>query len=401
MATTEAQSSPFRLGHRPALDGVRGLSILVVMFEHGFLFLYGRGGFLGVDIFFVLSGLLITALLAQEWQEKNSISFKRFYTRRALRLLPGLFALVIFTTIQVLLFPPEVGRLPVFRHLLGVLFYVENWVGGYTVIGHTWSLSIEEQFYIAWPLVLFLLLKLGLSPRKILLILFAVISLVVVHRARLFYQRYGVISTPYDLRFHFDYRLYTGTDTRCDSLLVGCAAGILVSWRMIPNSATLLKSLRVIAFISCVVLGLAIIFVPIYWSYLYYGGFTLIAIAIASILVLLMLSPGALISRVLQWPLLTWFGRLSYSLYLWHVTVYSFYIVHFGPLPIKSYTLRIFIPLAIKFACSVVVACASFYLLEKRFLRMKERFSSVSTGEPKPPVMNRIPGRPEENAITI
>ena len=382
MTTTEEQSSRFRLGHRPALDGVRGVSILVVLFEHGYLFLYGRGGFLGVDIFFVLSGLLITALLAQEWQEKNSISFKKFYTRRALRLLPALFALVIFTTIQILLFPPEVGRLPVFKHLLGVLFYVENWVGGYTVIGHTWSLSIEEQFYIVWPLVLFLLLKLGLSPRKILLMLFAAISLVVVHRARLFYQRYGVISTPYDLRFHFDFRLYTGTDTRCDSLLVGCVAGILISWRMIPNSATLLKSLRVIAFISCLLLGLAIIFVPIYWSYLYYGGFTLIAIAIASILVFLMLSPGALISRVLQWPLLTWFGRLSYSLYLWHVTVYSFYMVHFGPLPIKSYTLRIFIPLAIKFAASVVVASASYYLLEKRFLRMKQRFSSVTPGGP-------------------
>jgi peptidoglycan/LPS O-acetylase OafA/YrhL len=400
MSTAEAQSSPFRLGHRPALDGVRGVSILVVLFEHGYLFLYGRGGFLGVDIFFVLSGLLITALLAQEWQEKNSISFKKFYTRRALRLLPALFALVIFTTIQILVFPPEVGRLPVFRHLLGVLFYVENWVGGYTVIGHTWSLSIEEQFYIVWPLVLFLLLKLGLSPRKILLILFAVISLVAVHRARLFYQRYGVFTTPYDLRFHFDFRLYTGTDTRCDSLLVGCAAGILISWQMIPNSAWLLKILRIIAFISCVVMGLAIIFVPVYWSYLYYGGFTLIAIAIASILVLLMLSPGALISRVLQWPLLTWFGRLSYSLYLWHVTVYSFYLNHFGLLPIKSYTLRIFIPLAIKFAASVIVACASYYLLEKRFLRIKKRFSSVSPSEPTQSLLNRIPGRPEENAIT-
>jgi peptidoglycan/LPS O-acetylase OafA/YrhL len=401
MSTTEAQSLPFKLGHRPALDGMRGVSILVVLFEHGYLFLYGRGGFLGVDIFFVLSGMLITSLLAQEWQEKDSISFKKFYTRRALRLLPALFALVIFTTVQVLLFPPEVGRLPVFRHLLGVLFYVENWVGGYTVIGHTWSLSIEEQFYIVWPLVFFLLLRLRLSPGKILLVLFACISLVVVHRARLFYQRYGVISTPYDLRFHFDFRLYTGTDTRCDSLLVGCMAGILIAWRMLPNSARFLKCLRVIVFVSCSVLALAIIFVPIYWSYLYYGGFTIIAVAIASIIVFLMLSQGSLISRMLQWPLLTWFGRLSYSLYLWHVTVYSFYIVHFGPLPIKSYTLRIFIPLAIKFACSVVVACASYYLLEKRFLRMKKRFSSVSAGAPTRSILSGVQGHPEESAITI
>ncbi len=400
MATAAEQSSHFKLGHRPALDGMRGVSILVVMFEHGYLFLYGRGGFLGVDIFFVLSGMLITSLLAQEWQETISISFRKFYARRALRLLPGLFALVIFTTVQVLLFPPEAGRLAVFRHLLGVLFYVENWAGGYTVIGHTWSLSIEEQFYIVWPLVFFLLLKLGLSPRKILLALFAAISLVVVHRARLFYQRYGVFTTPYDLRFHFDFRLYTGTDTRCDSLLVGCMAGILIAWGMLPNSARLMKGLRAVVFVSCSVMALAIIFVPIYWSYLYYGGFTVIAFAIASIIVFLMLSQGSWISRILQWRLLTWFGRLSYSLYLWHVTVYSFYMNNFGPLPIKSYTLRIFIPLAIKFAGSVAVACASYYLLELRFLRMKKRFSSVASSGPAQSILSKIHG-PEENALTV
>jgi peptidoglycan/LPS O-acetylase OafA/YrhL len=401
MTTAERQSSHFRLGHRPALDGVRGISILVVLFEHGYLFLYGRGGFLGVDIFFVLSGLLITSLLAQEWQETQSISFKKFYSRRALRLLPALFALVIFTSIQTILFPPSSGLFPVFKHLLAVLFYVANWVEGNKVIGHTWSLSIEEQFYIVWPLLFLLLLKLKLGPRRILLILLAGIVLVIIHRAALFYQRYGVIATPYDLRFHFDFRLYTGTDTRCDSLLVGCMAGVLLAWQMLPGSALFLKTLRVIVVISCVIMGLAILFVPVYWSYLYYGGFTLIAFAIASILLFLMLSPGALISRVLQSRVLTWFGRLSYSLYLWHVTVYSLYANNFGPLPIKSYTLRIFIPLAIKFAGSVVVACASYYLLELRFLRMKKRFSSVSSGEPtQQSTLNMIHGRPEESAIT-
>ncbi len=373
MATAAEQSSHFKLGHRPALDGMRGVSILVVMFEHGYLFLYGRGGFLGVDIFFVLSGMLITSLLAQEWQETSSISFRKFYARRALRLLPALFALVIFTIVQVLLFPPEAGRLAVFRHLLGVLFYVENWAGGYTVIGHTWSLSIEEQFYIVWPLVFLLLLKLRLSPRRILLILLAVVAAVAVHRAHLFYSRYGI--TP-----HFDPRLYTGTDTRCDSLLVGCMAGILLAWRMIPARAWVLRSLQAMALVSCAALGLAIIFVPIDWIYLYYGAFTLIAVLIASLIVFLMLSSGSLIGRILEWPLLTWFGRLSYSLYLWHVTVYSFYMNNFKPLPIRSYTLKIFIPLAIKFAGSVVLASASYYLIERRFLRMKRRFSSVSTG---------------------
>lgn len=397
MATTEGQSATFKLGHRPALDGVRGVSILVVLFEHGYLFLYGRGGFLGVDIFFVLSGMLITALLAQEWQETSSISFKKFYARRALRLLPALFALVIFTSIQTLLFPPETGILPVFKHLLAVLFYLANWVEGNRVIGHTWSLSIEEQFYIVWPLLFFLLLRLRLSPRQILLVLFAGTALVVVHRARLFYSRYGGISPQ------FDFRLYTGTDTRCDSLLVGCMAGVLLAWQMLPGSASFLKSLRVIVFISCAVMGLSIIFVPIYWSYLYYGGFTLIAIAIASIIVFLMLSPGSLISKVFQWPLLTWFGRLSYSLYLWHVTVYFLCWKLIKPIPVRSYTLGLFIPLAIKFAASVVAACASYYLIEQPFLRLKQRFTSVMTGGSVQAILNnrsnllgrRVQARPE------
>jgi len=157
-------------------------------------------------------------------------------------------------------------------------------------------------------------------------------------------------------------------------------AGILLAWRMIPARAWVLRSLQAMALVSCAALGLAIIFVPIDWIYLYYGAFTLIAVLIASLIVFLMLSSGSLIGRILEWPLLTWFGRLSYSLYLWHVTVYSFYMNNFKPLPIRSYTLKIFIPLAIKFAGSVVLASASYYLIERRFLRMKRRFSSVSTG---------------------
>lgn len=388
MATKE-ESLAFRLGHRPALDGVRGVSILVVLFHHGYLFLYGRGGFLGVDIFFVLSGLLITALLAQEWQEKRSISFKNFYTRRALRLLPALFVLVLVTSIQTLVFPPDGGMLPVFKHLLAVLFYVSNWVGGNKVIGHTWSLSIEEQFYIVWPLLFFLMLRLRLSPRQLLLVLAAGTALVAIHRARLFYLRYGGITPPADFGRDFDFRLYTGTDTRCDSLLVGCMAGVLLAWRMIPTSAWFLKMMRVVAFVSCLLLSISIVFVPIFASYLYYGGFTVIALAIASTILFLMGSPASLLSKVLQWPLLTWFGRLSYSLYLWHVSVYFLYYKLFKPFPIKSYTLRLFLPLAIEFAGSVVVACVSYYLIEQPFLRLKQRFSSVTPGGAVQAILNR------------
>jgi peptidoglycan/LPS O-acetylase OafA/YrhL len=373
----EANGSTFKLGHRPALDGVRGVSILVVMFEHGFLFKYGRGGFLGVDIFFVLSGLLITSLLAQEWQETSTLSFKNFYARRALRLLPALFALVIFTSIQVLIFPPAAGRAAVFRHLLGVLFYVENWAGGYTVIGHTWSLSIEEQFYIAWPIIFFFLLKLKLSPRKMIAVLAALIGLVAVHRAQMFYRRYGFVLPEFELSL---LRLYTGTDTRCDSLLLGCIAGIILSWKMAPQRRWVIAWWRVIVAISGGLIAAAIFIVPIYWNYLYLGGFTVFGALVASATLFILTSSNSLLTRLMQWPVLTWFGRISYSLYIWHVTVYGVYVNNFGPLPIKSYTLKITIPLAIKFVASVLVACASFYLLERPFLRMKKRFSVVDGG---------------------
>src|SRR5215831_115057 len=91
----------FKLGYMPALDGLRAISILVVMFHHGDLFWMGRGGFLGVDIFLVLSGFLITTLLLQEWEKTDTISFKKFYSRRALRLLPALFALMIVALIGI------------------------------------------------------------------------------------------------------------------------------------------------------------------------------------------------------------------------------------------------------------------------------------------------------------
>ncbi len=401
--TAQVTAYPFKLGHRPVLDGVRGLSILVVLFEHGYLFKYGRGGFLGVDIFFVLSGLLITSLLAQEWQETGSLSFRKFYARRALRLLPALFALVIFTAIQTTIFPPPVGRLPVFRHLLGVVFYVENWAGGYTTIGHTWSLSIEEQFYIAWPIIFFVLLSLRLTPRKIMLILGGMVLLVAAHRAQMFYTRYGWRLPQFDLSL---LRLYTGTDTRCDSLLIGCIAGIMLSWGLIPRRLSFLRSWRIVVSLSCGLIALAIIFIPIFWNYLYFGVFTLFGIAVASATLFMVVCNRSLLSRVMQWSVLRWFGRLSYSLYLWHVTVYSAYASNFGPLPIRSYTLRITIPLAIKFAGSLVLACASYYLIEQPFLRMKKRFSVVESddtvADPNRSAFSIMPGlRPLEPGLAL
>src|SRR5262249_17565085 len=110
----------FKLGYMPALDGLRAISILAVLFHHGDLFWMGRGGFVGVDIFFVLSGFLITTLLLEEWEKTDTISFKKFYSRRALRLLPALFALIIVALVGIWMAPPPEGSRAALKSVLCV-----------------------------------------------------------------------------------------------------------------------------------------------------------------------------------------------------------------------------------------------------------------------------------------
>ena len=142
----------FHLGYRPKLDGIRGMAILLVLLDHGNLL--GDGfGFIGVNTFFVLSGFLITCLLIEEYDKTATISFKRFYLRRALRLLPVLTAMLIAFVIFVFLFDPHGRAVREFHEALCAFFYFSNWAAIYNLgrhisLLHTWSLSVEEQFYI-------------------------------------------------------------------------------------------------------------------------------------------------------------------------------------------------------------------------------------------------------------
>ena len=154
--------SPFHLGYRRALDGLRGIAVLAVMSVHaGF---NSRGGLIGVEIFFVLSGFLISCLLIEEWDQSNDISLKQFYLRRGLRLFPALVAMLLVVSGYYWLNYSKAIAWPVTRDGLIALFYSTNWVrsfglNGASLFGHTWTLSIEEQFYILWPLILLLLLR--------------------------------------------------------------------------------------------------------------------------------------------------------------------------------------------------------------------------------------------------
>src|SRR5262249_53898603 len=158
---TSASTAP--LGHRPALDGIRGVAVIAVLAGHsGWL----SGGFLGVDAFFALSGFLITRLLTDEDDATGSIALSLFYARRWPRLLPALLVLVVVcTTILLTTVPTEFGPLAL-QEASAVVFYIANWAWVFGlplgIYGHTWSLGIEEQFYLLWPLGLLALLRAGI-----------------------------------------------------------------------------------------------------------------------------------------------------------------------------------------------------------------------------------------------
>ena len=152
---------PFRLGYRPALDGLRGIAILAVLAFHSRAF-FLEGGFIGVDLFFVLSGFLITVLLVQEKAKHGRIDFKAFYIRRALRLLPAMLGLLTALWVATLVLG---DRFATDAALMGkvmavTLAYVPNWVLAFdlgawpSALTHVWSLAIEEQFYLLWPALL-------------------------------------------------------------------------------------------------------------------------------------------------------------------------------------------------------------------------------------------------------
>jgi peptidoglycan/LPS O-acetylase OafA/YrhL len=346
------------IGHRPALDGVRGLAILLVVGFHGGL--PGmEGGFVGVQLFFVLSGFLITTLLLQESERRGRIALRRFYARRALRLLPALVVLLAAVLIYSRLEYSAAAAHATARDVWSSLLYIQNWfpATGHPVplglLDHAWSLAIEEQFYLIWPLCLILLLRLRL-PRL------AVVGIVAggaVASAgwRLVEWQRGV---PYG-------RMYYGTDTRADALLIGCAAGAAVAWGLIPRSRKADSVLHGLAILAIPVIALVVATGRFASGFLYGGGFTLVSVATAVLLVELVRIPTGALGRLFAHSSLTWAGRLSYSLYLWHWPVVIVFANRLSRWP------NFFIDLML----AVALAECSYHLVEMPFLRLKRRLA--------------------------
>lgn len=355
-----AHVAEFKLGHRPELDGVRGISILLVLMLHlGFSFI--RGGFLGVDIFFVLSGFLITSLLVQEANTKGSISLKKFYIRRALRLGPAVLVFMLGTGIYALFFLSQEQARLTYQGILLTLSYVSNWVFAFNEdvkvgpLGITWSLAIEEQFYLLWPLIMVLLLKLKVRRRVILLMTVLTIVAIALHRKLL--MEGGVRIE----------RMYYATDTRADALLIGCLVALLLSWNLLPRSEVLRWVMNILATLGACTIAWLAITTTSHDLFLYAGGFTLVSLSVGAILIVLMLWPPPPVLAALRVKPLRWIGKVSYGLYLWHWPVREFVCPNVDTAS------------PVRIIAAVVIASGitalSYYLVEKRFLKMKERFA--------------------------
>ncbi len=310
--------------HRlPYLDGIRAFAVTVVVLFHAGVSWVG-GGLLGVDVFFVLSGFLISALLCTEFAAEATIRLGAFYARRARRLLPALFILLLGVAAYAYFFSSTVDVASVRGDAVSTLFYFSNWHfifsdQGYFVqsaspspLLHTWSLAVEEQYYLVWPLVaLFVLRRWRRAGLAVVAGVGALASA-------------GLMAALYHVGVSTD-RLYYGTDTRAQALLVGSLLGVVASgrtWRPFdPHWAHTPRGRAtgsLLAVVGCAGLLWAWHALQGQEPMLYDGGFLLVALFAAAVIASVMSWPSSPLAVLLSARPLVLLGRISYGIYLYH-----------------------------------------------------------------------------------
>lgn len=378
MASDNQARTPRDLGRDvSALNGIRGLAILQVVLAHThylvnsdpqavymtnswFVNRIFEPGYLGLDLFFVLSGFLISSLLLRDLADRSAGSRKRttvlryFYARRALRLLPALYVMLALDWVFVLI-SGDVSLHTQWRTTYSAVFYIANWATVWNLpatnpdLGHLWSLAVEEQFYIVWPLVL-LGLTVLVKNRSVKLL--AIITAIVIIAAR----RIDLYQGGANWLF-----VYIRTDTRIDSMLVGAAFAIIYRYFSIRTAVTSLLA-------SAGLIGI------IYYKFasppsdLFEIGFTRTAV-FAGLGVLGAASGGWVFNRVLQWRPLVSLGKYSYGLYLYHHVIFLGIGRHMSQYP-QSF--RLFLG----YGASALCTFLSWRLVESKCLRLKTRFES-------------------------
>jgi peptidoglycan/LPS O-acetylase OafA/YrhL len=313
----------------PSLDGLRAISITLVILSHLVkwhhikLDMPGAYGTLGVQMFFVLSGFLITSLLLKEQADKGTISLRRFYVRRAFRILP---AALVYLIVATLLFWRQMR----WMHVAAALFYIANMDSSLPwVLGHLWSLSIEEQFYLIWPLAIKTWFRYRIP------VLLAVFGFTPIFHAILYALRVknGLVGS---------------LPVFADQLAIGCLLAILA-----PRLPKISKPFAVAMLLAIALTPLYPATSPSRTLFMLFVLRPLVAVSLAGVLLHAIQVPYSF----LNWRPITWIGQISYSLYLWQQVFCSNPRLHLG------YSLVI---------PAVACACLSYYFVEKPLLRLRE-----------------------------
>ncbi|EHK9413950.1 acetyltransferase [Enterococcus faecalis] len=345
-------------------DGIRTIAVIGVILYHLFPQVM-RGGYLGVPIFFVVSGYLINDLLRQEWAENQTIDLKGFYVRRMKRLYPALIVMLLSAVSYITLFQQDLLN-NIRSVVASSIFYYNNWwqiFKGFSYFDgfatqspfvHIWSLAVEAQNYLIWPL-LFILLERFVRKRGRIFSLVLIGALISVTLMAVLYVP-GADPT----------RVYYGTDTRVFSILLGSAlAYVWPSTRLkeeIPEASK--KILNGAGLSALVLLVLAFLTLSDHTNFVYYGGMFLISLA-ATVLVAVTAHPGADMNRWLTNPVFTWIGKRSYGIYL-----YQFPIMIFYEAKIKTLSDHVFLHSLVEIALILVVSELSYCFIEHPLTRL-------------------------------
>ena len=342
--------------HLPALDGLRGLAVLGVLLFHADKLLVG--GYLGVDLFFVLSGFLITSILVAEYEASSKIDLRRFWVRRARRLFPALLSLMPAIAVYAKVFakPQELAALR--QDGLATLAYVANWrsisaqrsywdlFAAPSPLEHTWSLAIEEQFYVLWPLIVLGVFRLSKGrPRALFVVSVALAAL----SAAAMVWLYDPQNTS---------RAYLGTDSRGGSILVGAALASVLSPSRPFHDLRAVRWLDGAGLVASIGLGVA-------WSrlegqspFLYHGGFLLTELAVLVLVACAVQDRRSLVARALAFPPFVWAGLVSYGIYLWHWPIFA--VLNAARVHTTGWRLTL-----LRFGVTLAVAFVSYHLLEQ------------------------------------
>ena len=310
----------------PSIDSLRALAVLAVIIYHVDVN-YLPGGFLGVDLFFVLSGYLISSLIIKEYRRTGSLNLYNFYIRRARRLLPAVYFMITVGLVVMVLFNEVLLRKSHLDAIFGYI-YSSNWwyifhkldyfdsFGAQSPFKHLWSLAIEEQFYMIFPLLFLLVNRKKKSKDGTFKLnknfLYVVVGLILV----------SLIAHILLFDINNISRIYFGTDTRAFSLLVGVVGAILYPMERLHTKVTPQQNLiySVISLVSIATLITVMIYTSEYNTWLYRGGFLLVAI-LGLIVIISSGKQHTVMARLLSFKPVVFIGKISYSLYLWHFPI--------------------------------------------------------------------------------